>query len=255
MAVIEVNFFSNSLKRMVPFQMILPVGKRYSKPGDTDGPFKTIYLLHGLRGNYKDWVVYTEIQYLAEKSNLAVVMPSGENSCYVEQLIPDNDFGEYVGHELVEITRKMFPLSDKREDTFIGGLSMGGFGALRNGFKYAENFSKIVALSAALHFFESPLEKPIENIYHEERVFGDRGIALLSDKNPRVAFENLRKNDIGIPEIYMACGLQDSLLWANQSFKDFLVENGAKVNYEETEGEHNWTFWNSQIPQFIKWLF
>ena len=69
---------------------------------------------------------------------------------YVESLLPFNDYGAFVGEELPRIMRAMFPLSQKREDTFIAGLSMGGFGALRNGFKYSDTFSRIAALSSAL---------------------------------------------------------------------------------------------------------
>ena len=260
MAIIEAQIFSQTLKRIVPIQVVLPVGKRYPRPEDNGekGPFKTLYMLHGLRGNYRDWVIYTQIQNLAEEQNLAVVMPSGENSCYVEQVISDNDFGEYVGKELVEITRKMFPLSCDREDTFIGGLSMGGFGALRNGFKYWQNFGYIVALSSAVHFFETDLSKPLDAIFHEYEVFGDREEAASSDKNPRVAFANAKKEceeaGVSMPKVYMACGTDDSLLWANRTYKDYLVENGADVTYSEPKGNHNWDFWNNQIPLFLKWL-
>lgn len=260
MAIIELQIFSQALKRMVPMQVILPIGKRYPTPKDEGekGPFKTLYLLHGLRGNFKDWIVYTDIQNLAEEKNLAVVMPSGENSCYVNQLIEDHDFGAYIGEELVELTRNMFPLSHKREDTFLGGLSMGGFGALRNGFKYWKNFGYIIALSSAVHFFETPLDQPIHSIFHEEQVFGDRTAASQTDKNPRVAFSHLKKlcdaGEAVMPEIYMACGTEDSLLWANQSLRDFLLENGASIAYSEPEGNHNWSFWNSQIPKFLHWL-
>lgn len=260
MAIIEAQIFSHSLKRIVPIQVILPVGKRYPRPEDNNekGPFKTLYMLHGLRGNYRDWIIYTQLQNLAEEQNLAVVMPSGENSCYVEQVISDNDYGNYVGNELVEISRKMFPLSAKRDDTFIGGLSMGGFGALRNGFKYWQNFGYIIALSSAVHFFETDLSKPIDSIFHEDEVFGNRSAAAASDKNPRVAFANARsacdKAGVSLPKVYMACGTDDSLLWANRSYKDYLIENGADVTYSEPRGDHNWDFWNAQIPEFLKWL-
>ena len=102
--------------------------------------YKTLYLLHGLLGNYTDWVTRTRIQEWAEAKNLVVVMPSGDNSFYVDQEVKNNDFGIFIGTELIEVTRKMFHLSNRRDDTFIAGLSMGGFGALRNGLKYYSKF-------------------------------------------------------------------------------------------------------------------
>ena len=142
MALLQVEFRSQTLKRIVPFNVILPTEK-------FKGPYPTLYLLHGLTDNCSAWLSNTRIRMWAEESGLAVVMPSGENSFYMDVLVKDGclgDFGEYIGRELVEITREMFPLSDKREDTFIAGLSMGGFGACRNGLKYCETFSKAAVL-------------------------------------------------------------------------------------------------------------
>ena len=152
MALIQVNFLSEALMRTVPVQVILPVDKM-GVPGSTvreEKPFKTLYLLHGIFGNYTDWVSGTNIQRWAEERSLAVVMPSGDNMFYVDQKEGHNFYGEYIGRELVEMTRRMFPLSRKREDTYIGGLSMGGYGALRNGLKYSGTFGCIASLSGAM---------------------------------------------------------------------------------------------------------
>lgn len=152
MALIQVNFLSKSLMRTVPLHVILPVDK-LTFPGMSqreEKPFKTLYLLHGIFGNYTDWVSGTNVQRWAEEKDLAVVMPSGDNMFYVDQESSHNYYGELIGKELVEITRKMFPLSDKREDTFIAGLSMGGYGAIRNGLKYHDTFGYIAGLSSAM---------------------------------------------------------------------------------------------------------
>ena len=157
MALIQVNFVSKSLMRTVPIQVILPVDKfsLSDKPLREEKPFKTLYLLHGIFGNYTDWVTNTRIQKWAEKKNLAVVMPSGDNAFYVDDPAGGNLYGQFIGQELVDITRRMFPLSRKREDTFIGGLSMGGFGAMRNGLKYHETFGCVISFSGVLELFEA----------------------------------------------------------------------------------------------------
>lgn len=254
MAIIQVNFVSNTLKRTVPFMVILPIDKIYAPGEQSTVPekFKTLYLLHGLLGNYTDWTSNTRIQQWAEARNLAVVMPSGDNSFYVDQLTPNNDYGTFIGRELVEITRKMFPLSDKREDTFLAGLSMGGFGAIRNGLKYAETFGYVAGLSSALHFFEQPQD--FHSLLGEELVFGDLRAAAETDKNPRVALTQLRKRNGPVPQMYMSCGLQDGLLEASRSFRVYLQENGVEPVYEETDGHHDWDFWNDQIQKVLDWL-
>ena len=136
MATIQVNFMSKSLMRTVDIQVILPVDKFdfFEAVPPATKPFKTLYLLNGVFGDYHDWIKSTRIALWAEENNLAVVMPAGENMFYVDSPGIGTAYSTFIGKELVEITRKMFPLSSKCEDTFIGGLSMGGYGALYNGF-------------------------------------------------------------------------------------------------------------------------
>ena len=115
MAFIQVSFMSKTLMRTVPLQVILPVDKfTFGQPKREEKPFKTLYLLHGIFGNETDWVHGTRIQRWAEEKNLAVVMPAGENAFYVDQPSIGAMHGQFIGEELVEITRKMFPLSRKR---------------------------------------------------------------------------------------------------------------------------------------------
>lgn len=252
MALVHVTFTSAALKRSVPMDVILPVDGL--KPA-YDKPFKTLYLLHGLLGSCGDWINGTRIKRWAEAKNLCVVMPSGDNSFYIPQKDPHNDYGRFIGEELVDITRRMFPLSHRREDTFIAGLSMGGFGALRNGLKYNETFGCIAGLSNALHFFETDTPDLLRTLFDEQNCFGDLKEAALSDKNPRVLAEALAKKAAAPrPRIYMACGAQDSLLDSNQRFRDCLIENGYDLTYEEFPGDHNWDFWDMTIQRVLDWL-
>lgn len=266
MAILQVNFNSKSLMKSVPILVILPTDKEPSPgmPFVEDKPYKTLYLLHGIYGDYMNWLSHTRIQKWAEEKNLAVVMPSGDNSFYVDNPRPGNFYGEFIGKELVEITRKMFNLSRKREDTFIAGLSMGGYGAIRNGLKYNENFGCIAGLSSALTL-EQTLNMPYEersligNRAYFENCFGDLNEAVKSDKNPKVLVELIKEKmqqdgSIHFPKIYMACGTEDSLVVNNRNFRDFLISNGVDVTYEEGPGEHNWEFWDTYIKRVLEWL-
>lgn len=256
MALIQVNFVSQTLFRTVPMQVILPVDKFYGKDVRREvKPFQTLYLLHGLLGNYTDWVTGTRIQRWAEEKNLAVVMPSGDNAFYIDQGI-GNQYGEFIGRELVEITRRMFPLSHKREDTFIGGLSMGGYGAVRNGLKYADTFGAIISLSGALHILE---EENTRVVGPELVCFGDLTAARASDKNPRVLVQQMKErmaqdSTVQFPRIFQACGTEDGLLGVNRTLRDFFRENGMDVTYYEAPGGHTWDFWDAFIKKAIDWL-
>ncbi|MCD8325733.1 MAG: esterase family protein [Lachnospiraceae bacterium] len=257
MALLEVNFVSKSLFRAVTFKAILPVDKMAfgAEPVETPRKFKTLYLLHGLLGNQEDWVSGTRIQRWAEEKDLAVIMPAGENGFYVDQPGIWNNYGSFVGKELVEMTRKMFPLSDKREDTFIGGLSMGGFGAVRNGLKYADTFSHIISLSGALQVMEDPKEMDALSVNVSKSCFGDLAKAAKSDKNPRYLVEQMKKEGrTDLPRIFMSCGTEDSLLKINQAYRDFLTESGFDVTYSEEPGGHEWDFWDRKLKEALDWL-
>jgi len=252
MALLNVTFTSAALRRSVPMQVILPVDGM--KPL-SDRPFKTLYLLHGLLGSCNDWINGTRIKRWAESKNLCVIMPSGDNSYYIPQQNRFNDYGKFIGEELVSLTRRMFPLSHRREDTFIAGLSMGGFGAIRNGVKYHETFGYIAGLSSSVQFFEGPKRDVLDNLFDAESCFGDLKLAAKSDKNPRVLIEQLAaRKDVQLPKIYLACGTEDSLLPCNRIYRDMFQKNGYDLTYEEFPGDHNWDFWDMTIERVLNWL-
>lgn len=260
MAIIEVNFISKCLMRTVTFNAIIPVDKFGPQAEDAEQkPLKTLYLLHGIFGNYTDWVNGTRIQAWAEANDLAVIMPSGENRFYLDDEKSGELYGEFIGKELVEFTRKLFPLSDKREDTFIAGLSMGGYGAIRNGLKYAENFGCVIGLSAALvhdTWKDADNSAPIftfrRNYY--EAVFGEYDKVKGSDKDPKALLLKLKEEGRPVPKMYLCCGTEDGLVTANRDFRDFLNENGVDLTYVEGPGKHDWVFWDTYIKKVLDWL-
>jgi len=260
MALLHVSYMSQALWRVVPLQVILPADK-----ADTQGnllplkPYKTLYLLNGLHGCEEDWIVNTRIRSWAEQHNLCVVMPAGENSFYVDKVDSHNCYCEFIGSELVEMTRRMFPLSHKREDTFIGGLSMGGFGAILAGLKYHETFGAIVGLSSAVHVFEGQEHTTEALRAFGEAIFGETKKAKASDMNPRVVMDKLlrlkkEKPETELPDIFMAIGTEDWLLESNRLYKKLFEDGGFNLKYIEAPGDHNWDFWDTYIKEALDWL-
>lgn len=260
MAIIEVNFISKCLMRTVTFNAIIPVDKFGPQAENAEQkPLKTLYLLHGIFGNYTDWVNGTRIQAWAEANDLAVIMPSGENRFYLDDEKSGELYGEFIGKELVEFTRKLFPLSDKREDTFIAGLSMGGYGAIRNGLKYAENFGCVIGLSAALvhdTWKDADNSAPIFTFRRSyyEAIFGEYDKVKGSDKDPKALLLKLKEEGRTVPKMYLCCGTEDGLVTANRDFRDFLNENGVDLTYVEGPGKHDWVFWDTYIKKVLDWL-
>lgn len=262
MAYLQVNFYSDKLKRSVSFNAWTPTD--LSEKQKAENPYyrrkmKALYLLHGYLGDHQDWMFRLNLNELSKAYNLAIICPCGENSFYVDRDATGFAYGEYIGEELVAYTRCLLGLSDKNEDTFIGGYSMGGFGALRNGLKYYKTFSKIIALSSALIIHELESRTPdfdngIANYAYYTSVFGDLSKVIRSDKNLEYIISNLLEQRKQIPKILMACGTEDFLLSPNRRFVEFLRKNEVPVLYKEEVGSHNWEFWNKHFQEGIKWL-
>ena len=246
-----------SLQRRTSISVILPSDNiHFLKDSEeiVPQPYKTLYLLHGLYGSDDIFLANTSIQKFAEDQGIAIVIPCGENSFYVDNVNAHAYYGEYVGQELLDITRNIFPLSDKREDTFIAGFSMGGYGAIRNGLKYSQNFSKIGMISAALITDDIVDYTDDDNVLRSrqfyESVFGNLDELGGSDMDPKALIDEC--NDI--PDIFMACGADDFLYEKNADFYRFLKSRNVDVDFVEASGEHTWEFCDEYIKEFIKTL-
>lgn len=261
MAVVTTRFNSIALGGFVTFTAVIPFedyGDNFLKPNlhpyEAKEPLRTLYLLHGVTGDEQDWIYGTRIERYAKEHHIAVIMPNGNNNFYVDNS-PTERWGEFIGKELVEVTRGLFPLSEKREDTFIGGLSMGGYGAIRNGFKYSKVFSKIIALSSALVTYNVPnapehSEIAWETKSHYERMFGNLEEFVGSDMDPEQVFMD-REEEV---DLFMAIGTEDFLLDYDRRYKTFLENHNANLTYYEEPGAHEWDFWDRNIKKGIGWL-
>ncbi len=261
MAIGELVFGSKEMNRNVSFKFILPENI-FTQAGENphySRPAKTLYLLHG-KGNYNDeWLAGSSIRDFAYIYNLAVFMPYGEDSFYLNQEHAKRNYSNYVGQELVEYTRKTFGLSDRREDTFVGGLSMGGFGALHTGLAFPETFSRIMALSSALilHGIAGKKEGHVDlfgDYWYYRSIFGDLDELMTSSNNPEQQIRNLKAEKRSIPEIFMACGTEDILLENNRQFVSFLRSQEVPAEYFESPGTHDFRFWNPYLEKAIQWM-
>lgn len=260
MASLNGVFYSQKLARPVHFSAVLSNDCAWGT--DMNPHFKrtakNVYLLHGYSGCDTDWPNNAPLGDLANMFNVNFFMPCGDNSFYLDQEATGFKYAQYVGEEFVNYTRKTFGLSDKREDTFIGGLSMGGFGALHTGLAYPETFSKIIALSSAilvnrLHEMKPTDDNPMANYAYYAQMFGDLSTVAETDKNPEVLIRNLVEAKAEIPAIYMACGTEDFLFGANVAFKEFLDSMNVPVTFFTGPGVHDFNFWRAQLHAGLTW--
>lgn len=260
MAIVRADLYSDALKRTVPITAVLPVdkvdlsGQRIAEP-----PYPTLYLLHGIFGDQNDWINGTRIARWAMDHNLAVIMPAGENHFYLDQQEDGFEYSRFISEELVELTRLLFPLSDRRDQTFIGGLSMGGWGALINGIRHPETFGAVIALSPAV------LDEDYFRRDEQASYFLDRGSYRRSctgrtwktlKENEDELMDQLEKTaqSDSRPRVYLACGQDDDLLPQSLRLADSLDRLGYTCTFDLQPGGHEWDFWDSQIHKVVDWL-
>lgn len=244
MASITLSFHSEALERTVPLRALVPLEDAPRVP------MPAMYLLHGLYGSEQDWFQYTRVMLWARAKGLAVFCPAGENGFYVNQADTGEAYMRYVGEELPAFTRRLFPLSSRREDTFIAGLSMGGYGALNAGLTYPETFGKVAALSAALRPWKR-MDKPqggcVQRPAYARALFGQ-------DTEPWNTLTLARQCGACAPELWLSCGAQDDLLEENIALVDGLRQAGIPAHFDQPPGAHNWDFWDREIQRVIDWL-
>lgn len=261
MITIHMEFPAHSLKRNISVKVLLPVDSEIEWKNttvDSAKKFKTLYLLHGFGGDCSDWLLNTRVYSYAMEHNIAVVMPSGENKFYLDNDITEEYFSGFICKELIEITRASFPLSEKREDTLIGGLSMGGYGALCNGLKHTEIFGTIIAMSSALITDNVAKMKKNDRDFmagyeYYKMVFGDPMQVVGGMTDPRALAKKMVKENCVRPNIYIACGTDDFVLELNHQFIETIKQLGIDYTYEEDPGNHDWDFWDEHIQRALDW--
>lgn len=253
-------FFSKTLLRPVHYTVVL--SNDNAAPTDNNPHYKrqakNVYLLHGYSGSDSDWFTNAPLGELANIFNVNFFMPCGDNSFYLDQAASGFKYAHYVGEEFVDYTRKTFGLSTDRNDTYIGGLSMGGFGALHTALMFPETFSKTLALSSALLVnglknMKPGDSNPVANYEYYHQMFGDPDKLETSDNNPEVLARKLVESKSVIPDIYMACGTEDFLIGPNTEFKNFLESLNIPVTFFTGPGVHDFVFWRAQLRAGLEW--
>lgn len=262
MAYLQVTYFAEPIMRSTTFYMCLPndvLPMMTTGNKNYDRKMKTLYLLHGFSGNPIDWVKGSLVEEMALNYNIAIVMPSGDNSFYVNAEGIGNNYADFVGRDLINYVHKTFGLSDKKEDVFIGGLSMGGFGAIHTALAYPDQFGGAFGLSSAFIINQIKGMKPgtkdgVADYYSYNKVFGDLDKLDTSAVNPEYLIKKLKEEGKKVPPMYLTCGTEDFLIEQNREFRDFLKNEEVDFTYEESKGIHDWKFWNENLEPAIKWI-
>lgn len=262
MAFCNLEFFSQSLKRSVRCGVFLPTDQGPYLEKQEKKPLPTLYLLHGMTGSQVGWYGMESVWAVANQYEMAIIMPNGENSFYADSPLTGAPYSTFVSQELVEFTRSTFPLSRKREETFIGGLSMGGFGAVVNGLRHPETFGCVTAFSSALikRLILRADEEPGLDYFTRVQYQTMFGLGKIEDFEGSpwdydALAKKLAESGKEKPKFYLDCGTEDvSLYRANTDFKNLLLELGYDVTWDSRPGLHDRAFWDDSLKKAAEFL-
>lgn len=255
MALIDIKLFSVTLQTQVDIRVILPTPDAgWKEPCyGTGKKYQVLYLLHSFTGDCTVWNRYSNIERYAQKHRLAVVCPSVGNSFYAD-MVHGGKYRSFMLEELPAFIRHTFPISHRREDTFLAGISMGGYGALRLALERPELFACAASLSGAVDviamagMFGKDPAMGFGDIFPPEELLPGSGNDL-----PALA-ERLLAQGIALPRIYQCCGTEDFLYKLNLGVRARLEKLNLDYTYEEGPGMHDWDYWDSQIRGVLEWL-
>lgn len=268
MALLQCDFFSETLALSCSMNVILPqatqrqIGMAQAAPAaghrrGADRGYPTLYLLHGLSDDHTTWVRRTSIERYAAGLGLAVVMPAVHRSFYTDTAAAGHRYFDFISEELPPIAREFFPLSAARQDNFIAGLSMGGYGAFKLALTHPDRFAAAASLSGALDVaarFAAAGQGPMP-AREWRAVFGELDSIPGSANDLFTLARRLAEQGSPPPALYQCCGDADPLLEDNRRFRDHLRALGIDATYHEDPGRaHDWAYWDEAIQRVLAWL-
>lgn len=252
MALMKVNFYSKVLGKHHHFNLILPEQDEHYEQNVTPPLLPSVMILHGLSSDNNSYLRFTSVERYANDYNLAVILPDGDHSFYANMLCGHS----YADHilEVWHYAHQVFPLSSLREDNFLAGHSMGGFGVIKTSFEHPELFSKSCFMSSA-----TDIERLLDYDWPDFKMHGIIG-NVNTTKNSELDIHKIVKDGMtevgteGLPELYMMCGTDDYIYPDNVEFKSYLESEGISFKYEEGPGEHDYAYWDQGILKAIEWM-
>ncbi len=259
MALIDCKFYSEALGLSTSMTVILPQPTQTQiglQNVATTGKHKTLYLLHGLSDDHSIWLRRTSIERYVAPLGIAVVMPAVHRSFYTNMAY-GGAYETFVAQELPSLVRSFFPLSDRREDNYVAGLSMGGYGAFKLALNYPENYCAAASLSGAVHMAgrheetspDDPIRQDMMNIFGPD-------VAIEGTRHDLMyAAAHCKAEGKAIPKLYQCCGEEDFLYQDNLTFLEFARQENLPLTWQSDPGyEHTWDYWDLRIQTVLEWL-
>jgi putative tributyrin esterase len=263
MALAHVNFFSDVLGLCCQADVILPQKQQgIGQAGaEHSGDVPVLWLLHGASDDHTIWQRRTSIERYVAPLGIAVVMPAVQLSFYTNMESGGRYF-DYIADELPLIMRDFFHFSARREDNFVAGLSMGGYGAFKLALTRPGQYAAAASLSGALDIAKLAgmrLKPPAARTEPKRAnlmklIFGNVKDLPGSEHDLLHLLEKNVSEGVDLPRLYVTCGTEDFLYADNQTFLDLAQRLGVDLTYHEEPGEHEWGYWDRNIQKVLEWM-
>ncbi|HEY2971913.1 MAG TPA: alpha/beta hydrolase family protein [Pyrinomonadaceae bacterium] len=248
-----IQFKSELIGQVLPYNALLPVGY-----AESNKRYPVLYLLHGLFGRYDDWVTRTNLAEYAGHYDVIIITPEGHDSWYTDSGgVATDKYESYFIREIISDVDARFRTIKDRRARGVGGLSMGGYGALKYGLKHPEQFAFAASLSGALDpalrtddnpGFAWDILRPSINA-----VFGPRNSQTRTANDLHQIARGLSASQIAsLPYLYFDCGLEDGFLATNRELADILVSKRIPHQYRQLPGGHNWAYWDQEVREVLR---
>jgi putative tributyrin esterase len=253
MPLIHCDFFSEALKVATAMDVILPLAGWGGTAAGAGNEHPVLYLLHGLSDDHTIWQRRTSIERYLEGLDLAVVMPAVHRSFYAD-MAAGYHYWTFISQEVPYVAHSLFQLSTRREDTFVAGLSMGGYGAFKLALTFPERFAAAASLSGALDVGRLALDPKNGWLAEASAIFGDPARVKGSGNDLFTLAKKLAASKGPKPRLYQWCGTEDHLYKDNLRFRKQAQKLGLELDYAESPGTHEWKYWDQQIQVVLQWL-
>lgn len=241
-----VSLRSGLLGKTLEYRVVLPPNYRLITSSKKHYP--VIYLLHGWNGHAQDLIDATQLTQYAARYHFIIILPEGDNGWYTDSATTANEkYESYILQELIPDVESRYRAIRDRRARAVGGLSMGGYGALKFGLKHPDFFSFAASLSGA---FDAPARTDDNSIM---RTFGAADNPSRSDNDLFKLVALLPAEKVtALPYFYFDCGTEDPWLKVNRDLAAAFAEHKIAHEYRELPGGHDWKHWDQQVREILK---
>lgn len=248
----DFHFFSEALGIQTAAYVLMPEPKVMAQSAK---PLPVLYLLHGLSDDHTMWLRQTRLEQYARLYRVCVVMPAANRSFYMDMAYGAR-YDTFIAEELPGVIERYFPVSRKRDGRFAAGLSMGGYGAMKLGLTRPNRYAAVASLSGALEMeksYDTRLNRDEAFLHELDGIYGGENQLKRGHGNLSRLAQKLARTPDRAPQIYIACGKEDFLFEANESFVERFGER-LPIEYHTEAGAHTWDFWDRHIKNVLDWL-